>query len=138
MKQINAYLTFEGNCRDAMDFYRQCLGGELYLQTVADTPMGAKASAEEKKAVMHAALTKGGLVLMASDRMGGGKGVAGNNMALMLACESEEEIKSLFPRLSAGGKIGHPLEVQFWGAMFGDFTDKFGVRWMLNWDKPKS
>jgi PhnB protein len=59
MKQINAYLTFEGNCRDAMDYYKQCLGGELNIQTVGETPMGAKASAEEKKAVMHAALTKG-------------------------------------------------------------------------------
>jgi PhnB protein len=75
---------------------------------------------------------------MASDRMGGGKGVQGNSMALMLDCESEAEIKAVFSKLSAGGKVVHPLEVQFWGALYGDFYDKFGVRWMMNWDKPKS
>jgi len=59
----------------------------------------------------------------------------GNNIALSLNCSSEEEINTFFSKLSEGGKIIDPLKQQFWGAMFGVFDDKFGIRWMLNYDK---
>ena len=137
MTQINAYLTFNGNCREAMTFYKDCLGGELNIQTVGETPMASQFPPEAKNAVMHAALTNGALVIMASDRMGKDKTTLGNAMALMLNCSSEKEINTFFSKLSAGGTIGHPLKEEFWGSVFGDFHDKFGMRWMLNWDKPK-
>ena len=56
---------------------------------------------------------------------------------LLINCTSEAEINSLFSKLSAGGKVVHPLKEEFWGSIYGDFHDKFGVRWMMNWDKPK-
>ncbi|MEI9912593.1 MAG: VOC family protein [Bacteroidota bacterium] len=78
---------------------------------------------------------KDAILLMGSDMVGPDGFIKGNTMSLSLNCSSEEEINSFFSTLSAGGKIIHPLRVEFWGAIFGVFTDKFGVRWMLNYDK---
>jgi PhnB protein len=135
MTQINAYLNFDGNCREAMNFYKECLGGELTLQTVEGSPVEAQCPAAMKHQILHSSLVKNGLVIMGSD-MSGPEGITkGNNIALSLNCSSEEEINSFFSNLSAGGKIIDPLRQQFWGALFGVFNDKFGIRWMLNYDK---
>jgi PhnB protein len=139
MAQILAYLTFNGNCREAMTFYKECLGGELSLQAVSDTPMASQMPPEAQNNIMHSSLTNGSMALMASDMMGGPNGVVhGNAITLMLNCGSEQEIQNFFAKLSAGGKVGHALKEEFWGSTFGDLTDKFGNRWMLNFDKPKT
>jgi PhnB protein len=139
MSQINAYLTFAGNCRDAMNFYKSCLGGELYMQTVGETAMAGRMPPETHALVMHSSLSNGSLVLMASDMMADGEGVVqGNATTLMLQCGSETEIKECFSKLSAGGKVNAAVKEEFWGSLFGDLTDKFGHRWMLNYDKPKA
>jgi PhnB protein len=137
--QINAYLAFNfnGNCSEAMTFYKECLGGELALQKVGETPAAKEMPPATYDKIMHAALTNGPMLLYASDMMGTGGVVQGNTITLMINCSSEEEIKRLFNKLSAGGKVGHPLKEEFWGSIYGDFSDKFGMRWMLNWDKPK-
>ena len=134
MTQINAYLRFDGNCREAMTFYKDCLGGELEMMTVAGTPIAEHMPAEAAQNILHSCLTTGGMTLMATD-MGPGDRVNGNNVSLMLNCSSEEEIQSLFSKLSAGGEITCPLEASFWGSTFGHFTDKFGMNWMLNYEK---
>jgi len=138
MTQIIAYLTFNGTCKQAMTFYKECLGGELRMQTVGETPAASQFPPEAKSMIMHAALTNDSIALMASDMIMSNPIVQGNTVSLMLNCSSEEEIRKLFSKLSAGGKVGHPLKEEFWGSIFGDFTDKFGMRWMLNWDKPKA
>jgi len=135
MTQINAYVNFNGNCREAMNFYYECIGGELDLQTVGGSPIEAQCPAGMKDQILHAALTKDSLLLMGSDMVGPEGFDKGNNIALSLSCSSEEEINSFFSKLSAGGKVIHQLRVEFWGATFGVFTDKFGIRWMLNYDK---
>ena len=135
MTQINAYINFSGNCREAMTFYKECLGGELTLQTVGGSPIEAQCPAGMKDQIMHASLTKGALLLMGSDMAGPGGLSKGNNIALSVNCSSEEEINTFFSKLSEGGKIIDPLKLQFWGAMFGVLTDKFGIRWMFNYDK---
>ena len=137
MPQINAYLAFGGNCREAMTFYHKCLGGELNIQTVGETPMAKQMPPETHKNVMHAALTNGQMNLYGSDQMGPDKVVQDNTITLLINCSSEAEINSLFSKLSAGGKVNHPLKEEFWGSIYGDFADKFGIRWMMNWDKPK-
>ena len=137
MTQINVYLTFEGNCREAMTFYQQCLGGELEVRTIGGSPVEAHCPPEMKDQVLHATLTKGALVLMASDCIGPGGYTHGNDIALSLNCSSEEEINDFYSKLSEGGQIIDALKVQFWGAIFGVFTDKFGKRWMLNYDKER-
>ncbi len=138
MAEINAYLAFDGNCREAMTFYKDCLGGELFIQTVGETPMAAQLPPSAQKSVMHAKLSSGPLTLFASDMVSDEGAVQGNTVSLMLYCGSEEEIRTLFSKLSKGGKVGQPLADQFWGSIYGDFTDKFGMRWMLNYDKPKA
>ena len=135
MSQINAYLTFNGNCRQAMNFYNEVLDGELSLQTIGDSPMADKMPAKMKDCILHSQLTKGDLVLMGSDMVGEQGLLKGNSVTLMLACNSEEEIKYCYEKLSAEGKATHPLENTFWGALFGGLTDKFGNHWLLNLEK---
>ncbi len=135
MTQINSYLTFSGNCREAMNFYKECLGGELSLQTIGESPLANKLPAKMKECILHSTLTNDGLVLMGSDMVGDNGLTKGNAVSLMLNCSSEEEIKTCFEKLSAGGKKDHPLENSFWGALFGDLTDKFGNHWLLHFDK---
>lgn len=137
MSAINVYLTFSGNCREAMNFYKDCLGGELSLQTIGESPMADKMPAQMKDCILHAILTKGDLVLMASD-MVSEKGLQkGNTVSLMLDCNSEEEINRCYKMLSEEGEPTHPLEISFWGAYFGDLTDKYGNHWLLHFDKNK-
>ncbi|GAC1396962.1 MAG: VOC family protein [Sediminibacterium sp.] len=135
MTQISAYLNFSGNAREAMTFYKECLGGELTLQTIGGSPLEAQCPAAMKDQILHAALTKNGMVLMASDMAGQEGFIKGNNIALSVNCSGEEEINTFFSKLSAGGKIMDPLKPMFWGAIFGALTDKFGIRWMFNCDK---
>jgi PhnB protein len=135
MTQINAYITFNGNCRKAMEFYKECLGGELILQTVGGSPIEAQCPAAMKDHILHASLAKDGLLLMASEMIGPGGYRAGNNIALSLNCSSEKEINEFFSKLSAGAEIIHSLRTEFWGAIFGVLTDQFGIKWMLNYDK---
>ncbi len=135
MAQINAYLTFSGNCREAMTFYRACLGGALIFQTVGESPLAEKMPQQMKDCILHATLTKDALVLLGSDMVAPTGLVRGNAVSLSLSCNSEEEIKVCYHRLSAGGKVDHPLEDTFWGALFGDLTDKFGNHWLLNFNR---
>jgi PhnB protein len=135
MTQINAYLCFNGNCREVMEFYKECLGGELSLQTVEGSPIEAQCPTAMKHQILHSTLTKGGLILMASDMLAPGEYIQGNSISLTINCSSEEEINTFYSNLSAGGKITDPLKTQLWGALFGVFTDKYGVGWMVSYDK---
>ena len=134
MTTINVYLTFSGNCREAMNFYRDCIGGELYFQTIGDSPLANTMPEQMKKSILHSTLTKGPLVIMASD-MVSNKGLQkGNNVSLMLNCSSETEVNGFYSKLSEGGEATHPLEITFWGAVFGDLCDKFGNQWLLHYE----
>jgi PhnB protein len=134
MAQINAYLTFNGNCREAMKFYQECLGGELTMQTVGGSPMGSQMPAEAQTKILHASLVKDNLVLLGSDISGAGRIVNGNTISLSLHCSNEQEIKTFFFNLSAGGQIAHPLHEFFAGTM-GALTDKFEKDWLLYYEK---
>ena len=136
MNSIVAYLHFNGNCREAMSFYQACLGGDLALQTVGESPMASQTPPESHQDVMHSMLSSGGIALMASD-MGKGQFVHGNSISLMISYDTEEEINRCFARLSEGGTVQYPLAVQFWGSIYGELTDKFGLTWTMNYDKPK-
>lgn len=135
MTQIYSYLTFNGNCREAMHFYQDCLGGELTFQTIDESPLSGKMPKKMKDCILHSTLTKGALVLMGSDMVGESGLIKGNAVSLSLNCSSEEEIRNCYAKLSADGKANHPLEESFWGALFGDLTDKFGNHWILNFNK---
>lgn len=130
MAQIKAYLGFTNGCREAMEFYRGCFGGELSVQTVAESPTAAEMPAEMQERVMHASLESGDLTLMGSDM---GPGAAGSGLvSLLLECASAEEIERYFERLAEGGRVTQPLVPSFWGSTFGHLTDRYGISWMLN------
>jgi PhnB protein len=135
MSTINSYLTFSGNCREAMTFYQQCLGGELVFQTVGESPLSEKMPKKMKDFILHSTLTNGNLLLMGSDMVSETGLISGNTVSLILNSANEKEIESCFEKLSAGGRVTHPLQQNFWGALFGGLTDKFGNHWLLNCTK---
>lgn len=137
MAQINPYINFNGKCREAMSFYKERIGGDLFFLPIAGSPLEQQCPAAMKDHIAHASLTKNGFVLMATD-MGPGEYRQGNNMAVSVNCSSEEEINMFYSRLSEGGKIIDSLKDQFWGAKFGVILDKFGICWMLNYDKKQN
>jgi PhnB protein len=135
MNQLNVYLTFQGNCREAMTFYNECMGGTLTMQTVAESPVANQCPESVQDQLLHSTLSFGNFSIMASDMIGPAGYRSGNNVSLCIDCSSEDEINKLYNSLSAGGEILDALKVQFWGALFGEFYDKFGIRWMLNCEK---
>jgi PhnB protein len=135
MATLTPYLYFDGNCRDAMNFYQRCFGGKLEVMTYGDTQgEGCPLAARDK--VMHAALTSDALLLMASDDPEG-KVQAGSNVHISVNCNSLGEIEELFTALSQQGNATTPLHDAFWGDRFGTLTDQFGFLWMLNCRLPK-
>ncbi|WP_230149586.1 VOC family protein [Pedobacter sp. Bi27] len=135
MASINSYLTFNGNCREAMTFYQGCLGGELTFETIGESVIVDKMPNIMKRSIMHAVLAKDDLVIMATDMVEERGLIKGNSISMMLNCNSEEEARAFYRKLSAGGKASHPLQETFWGALFGDLTDRFGNNWLINYDK---
>ncbi|WP_343703785.1 VOC family protein [Chitinophaga sp.] len=143
MPQVNPYINFRGNCEEAFKFYQSVFGGEFpMVGRYKDMP---KDDAQhfgnvDGEKIMHMSLPiSKETVLMGSD-IGGEwakQTVDGNNIQLSVNVESEKEAKRIFDGLSAGGKIMMPLEKTFWGALFGSFTDKFGIVWMVNYDYEK-
>lgn len=131
MKAIQPYLFFNGNCREAMEFYASALGGKLNLTTYAEGP---QAPPEGGDRIMHANIVVGDwAMLMASDPMPGQPVAEGKNFSLCIVCDSREEEERLFAALSEGGKVLQPLQDTFWGAYFGMLYDKFGITWMLSY-----
>lgn len=137
MTQINAYLSFSGNCREAMLFYQQCLGGELSIQTIAETPLADHCPESMQYHVLHSMLVGANWALMASDIQVKDGFNSGSDMTLSINNDDEKEIRDIFRRLSQGGKIFEDLSEKPWGALFGALTDKFGKHWMFNSDLSK-
>ncbi len=139
MAQINPYLTFNGNCEDAFNFYKSVFGTEFeFIGRFKDMPPSDhKISETAGNLIMHVSLPiGGGTSLFGSDSSEefGHVTKTGDNFSISINASSEDEAKKLFEKLSQGGKITMPLEKTFWGALFGMFTDKFDINWMVNYD----
>ncbi|MEO8512530.1 MAG: VOC family protein [Ignavibacteria bacterium] len=134
--QINVYLTFNGNAKEAMTFYKDVLGGELSVMKVSDTPVKDKAPADNMDKVMHASLVNGNLILFATDMIAEGKFNEGTGVTMNLNC-SIDYIQNFFDKLSEGGEVIHPVKEEFWGGSFGVLRDKFGKKWMLHAENKK-
>ena len=135
MKEINSYLNFPGTTREALTFYSEALGAELQLISYADVPGDFPPEAKDK--IMHARLSKGNTLMMATDALPDRPLTRGNDVWMYLNCESLAEIERLFPMFAEGGKVQMPLHDAFWGARFGVLRDRFGVGWMFSFDQPK-
>ena len=142
MAQINAYLTFNGNCGEAFTFYKEVFGTEFQsFSRFGDMPAeeGRQIPETDQDKIMHVALPiSQETILMGSDTGEGYSAgfVAGNNISLSVNTDSKEEADRIFNGLSAGGNVTMPLAETFWGAYLGMWTDKFGINWMVNYDDP--
>ncbi|PST84144.1 hypothetical protein C7T94_05290 [Pedobacter yulinensis] len=141
MARVATYLNFPGNTEEAFNFYKSVFrtdftnGIKRFGDLPAD-PAHPPVGEALKKMVLHVELSiLGGHVLMGTDapKEMGFTLTQGNNMHISLEPDSREEAERLFKELSAGGKIQMPLQDMFWGAYYGDFTDKFGINWMVNY-----
>lgn len=137
MTQLIAYFTFNGNCTEAMTFYKACFGGELSMQKIGESPMGKEMPKEMQDYILHSTLHRNGIILMGSDISNDEGLFRGNNMSILIECESEIELRTLYQNLSEDGKPIFPIETTFWGALFGGLTDQFGNQWLVHFDKNK-
>jgi PhnB protein len=133
--RLNPYISFDGNARDAMEFYRSVFGGSLTLNTYAE--LGAQGSGQDDQ-IMHGMLeTDKGFTLMGADTGPGTDHSAGNNIAVSLSGD-DAELRDYWEQLSSGGSVSVPLEKQMWGDEFGMCVDRFGIGWMVNIGQPQA
>ncbi len=134
---VLVYLNFDGNCREVLEFYRSVFGGEyMMITTFGEGPDDIGIADSDKDKIMHATLTIGDGVIMASDTPSnfGPPLSVGNNFSLTYPTQSKEETDELFAKISEGGTVTMPLAEQFWGAYFGACSDKFGINWQFNYE----
>ena len=133
--RLNPYINFDGDAREAMEFYRDVLGGELVINTFGEYGSDDPAIADK---TMHAQLeTDRGFTLMASDTAPGMEHRPGTNITISLSGEDGDELRGYWDKLADGGTVGMPLEKQMWGDEFGMLTDRFGIAWMVNINQPR-
>ena len=125
------YLFFKGNCREAMEFYKDAFGGKLTVQTMAES--GPEMQMPEMKStdVMHARLV-GPVMLMASDSPKASAKSAKIELAINGPSADETEMRTMFDKLAEGGEVTMKLEKMPWGDIYGQLTDKYGIQWMFD------
>ena len=134
MLALSPYITFKGNCRDAIQFYKNALNAEVLMtQTFGESPMAGMGPADN---IMHCSLKIGNSTLMMSDSPSQEPGGAGN-ISLAIGLNDPEQARQLFGNLAKDGSIIMPLEKTFWAEAFGMVTDKFGIKWMINCEAAK-
>lgn len=125
--RCNTYLAFDGDARQAMEFYQSVFGGELELRTFAE--MGRGDDPEQADKIMHAMLEGDhGVVLMASDMPHEATG----GFAISLSGDDDEVLRGWWESLSSAGTVHEPLVRAPWGDHFGMCADQFGINWMVN------
>jgi PhnB protein len=133
--RLNPYITFDGNARQAMEFYEQVFGGTLTLNTYGDIDHAGEAP--DPDSIMHGMLeTKSGYTIMGADNAPGQPHTPGNNFSVSLSGDDGDELRGYWDKLSEGGMITVPLEKQMWGDEFGMCVDRFGTAWMVNISAP--
>jgi PhnB protein len=134
--RLNPYISFDGNAREAMEFYHSVFGGDLTVSTFGE--FGAPDAVIADK-VMHAMLvTDKGYALMGSDTPPGMTHTPGGAITVSLSGDEADDLRAYWQKLADGGTVSLPLEKQMWGDEFGQCTDKFGVSWMVNIGQPPS
>lgn len=135
MLGVSPYITFKGNCREAIEFYKNALNAEvLFTQTVGESPMPEMGPPEN---IMHSTLKIGDSTIMMSDDPRPDAAAGGGNISLAIGLNDPERARKLFDKLASGGSVIMPLAKTYWAEAFGMVTDKFGVKWMINCDMPK-
>lgn len=134
---VDVYLNFNGNCREAVEFYAKVFGSEVpKMMTFGETPQDPNypMPEEAKNLVMHTRLNIAESNVMFSDTFPGMPFVEGNNITLSLISNNTDDLTSWFNQLKEGGKVGMELQETFWSKLYGQVTDKFGIHWQINYD----
>jgi PhnB protein len=134
---VDVYFTFNGNCREVVEFYAEVFGTEKpQIMTFGESPPHPEYPLpdEAKNLIMHTRLNIGGSNVMFSDVFPGMPFVTGNNISLALVSKNLDEIKSSFNKLKDGGTEVMELQETFWSKYYGQITDKFGIHWQFNYD----
>lgn len=133
---LNVYMIFNGDCRQAVEFYGQVFGSEAQIMSFGDAPPNPEfpLPEEAKNLVMHAELMISGSRVMFSDSFPGRPFVKGNNIELTVVSTDMDEVKSVFNMLKEGGKVEMELQETFWSKCYGKLTDKFGIEWQVSHD----
>ena len=140
MRKINVYITFNGDCEEAFNFYRSVFGGDFqFIGRYKDVPSTERKifHPESEEKIMHVSLPiSKETILMGCDsaELHGRGPVVGDNISLSIDTDSREEANQLFAALSVGGKVKMSMAETFWGAYFGALTDRFGINWLINCD----
>ena len=134
--RLNPYISFNGDARQAMEFYEQVFGGTLRMNTFGEFGMADSPDADK---VMHAMLETGsGFTLMAADTPTGMQFEPGSRITVSLSGDDDAELRGYWDKLSESGTVAMPLEKQAWGDEFGMCTDRFGVDWLVNIGQPQA
>lgn len=129
---LNPYLSFNGNAREAMEFYKTVFGGELTLATFKDFHASDLPESELNK-IMHSELkAANGIRFFGSDTPSSMPYDAGSRISMSLTGDHAEELTGYYNKLAEGGTVAMPLNQAPWGDSFGMAIDKFGVTWMVN------
>jgi PhnB protein len=131
MLMFHPYLNFNGDCRDAMEYYHRVLGGKLDVQTFGESPMADQSGPEMKDRVLHARLAVGDAVLMASDAPVE-KYERPHGFAVSINVDGAADADRIFNALADGGSVSMPIQETFWAERFGMCVDRFGTPWMVN------
>ncbi|MCW8126167.1 VOC family protein [Microbulbifer halophilus] len=132
---ISPYLNFDGQCKEAFEFYAEVLGGEIvFMSTFAEAPDDVDCSPGLKDKIMHAQLKVGEQIIMASDASPQNYDIP-QGINITIGVDTPEEAERIYEALSEGGTVRMPMEETFWAKRFAVFSDRFGIPWMVNCDK---
>ncbi len=134
---INAYLNFNGNCREAVEYYAKVFDTEIQqITSFGEMPPDPNFTVpdEVKNFIMHARLNLEGSTVMFSDTFPGMPFIEGNNISLAIASQDLDRIHLLYNRLKEGGTVNMELQETFWSKSYGSLKDKFGIEWQVSHD----
>ena len=132
---VKPYISFKGNCREAIDFYKEAFGAqELFSQSYGESPMSDMGPADN---IMHATIKIGDTHIMMCDDPRPEAATTPSNISLAVGLDDTTTARTVFDKLADGGKVTMPLDKTFWAEAFGMLTDKFGINWMVNCDQPQ-
>ncbi|MBF4461778.1 MULTISPECIES: VOC family protein [unclassified Rathayibacter] len=128
---LSPYIGFDGQAKEAMEYYRGVFGGELMSSTFAD--FQASEDPADQDRIMHAQLvTPNGLILMGSDTPSSMPADTGSRISVALFGDDHAELTGYWEALADGGTVTMPLDASPWGDHFGMLVDRFSVAWMVN------
>jgi PhnB protein len=135
--RVNPYLNFRGDCKEAFEFYEKVFQSKIgHLITNRNSPMAEQTPPDLQDTILHVAMKIGETIVYGSDAPPAYYKSPGGGLHISVSIETIEEAERIFAELSDGAQIAMPLQEMFWAFRFGMLTDRFGIPWMINCEKP--